>query len=247
MAQMVAVERATLVTLRATVRRTTAAAAQGPGSPVHRVLAAGAAIEASVGRVVGVARSASRREGRATFLDELGQATGRPWEPPPLAPETEETDAAAAAVAGKAFAAGWLSEALANVARPDAEHGDVLAEMTAATEAAGYRLDAIAASDVAATYNAEREDLGAAYARDAGRLWLPLPLKFWDASLDTKLCARCAALHGTIRPFGVAFPNGAVPGAVHRNCRCGTGLTMVPVGIGGGADQASREYYFDAE
>lgn len=242
---MAEVERATRVTLGAVVRRAVSGAARGRGSRVARVVAAGGAVEAGVGLVVTRAREAARREGRGAFLDELAVATGgAAWEAPEADKATAEADGAAAQQAGKAFAAGWLSEALANVGRPDAEQADVLAEMTAATLAAGYRLDAIAATDVAVTYNAEREELGAAYAREAGRLWLPIPLRFWDATRDTKLCARCAALHGTIRPFGVPFPGGTVPGAVHRNCRCSTGLTMAVLPFGGGEDAAEGPDYY---
>lgn len=243
--RMAAVERAARVTLGAVVRRAVGQAARAPGSRVARVVAAGGAVEAGVGMVVARGREAARREGRSTFLDELSAAGGwAAWETPPPDEATAEADQAEAMRAGKAFAAGWLSEALANVGRPDAEQADVLAEMTAATEAAGHRLDAIAASDVAATYNAEREELGAAYARDAGRLWLPLPMRFWDATRDTRLCARCFDLNGTVRPFGVPFPGGAVPGEVHRNCRCSTGLTMVALPLGRGEDAAEAPDYY---
>ena len=246
--RMVAVEKAVRTTLGATARRAAQAGASSSGGRIERVMEGGRLLEAGVGLVMVRARETARREGRATFLGELSAATAGGsdrWEAP-AAPEGQgEQDEAAATVAAKAFAAGWLSEALANVARPDAEQADVLAEMIAATAAQGYRLDAMAASDVAATYNAEREELGAAYAQDAGRLWLPIPLKYWDATLDTKLCARCAALHGTTRPLGFPFPGGLVPGAVHRNCRCGTGLTGViaPLPAGEGVEEA--DYYFD--
>lgn len=50
----------------------------------------------------------------------------------------------------------------------------------------------------------------------------------WDARMDAATCPRCRDLDGTIRPIGIAFPNGAIPGKVHVQCRCLGGLIFAP-------------------
>lgn len=51
----------------------------------------------------------------------------------------------------------------------------------------------------------------------------------WDARMDKKTCPRCWSLDGTIRPIGIAFPNGAIPGKIHYSCRCNGGLIFAPM------------------
>lgn len=51
----------------------------------------------------------------------------------------------------------------------------------------------------------------------------------WDARMDKITCPRCRDLDGTIRPIGIAFPGGAVPGKVHTSCRCLGGLVFAPM------------------
>jgi hypothetical protein len=51
----------------------------------------------------------------------------------------------------------------------------------------------------------------------------------WDARMDKATCPRCWDLDGTIRPIGISFPNGSVPGKTHVGCRCFGGLVFAPV------------------
>lgn len=50
----------------------------------------------------------------------------------------------------------------------------------------------------------------------------------WDARMDKATCPRCRDLDGAIRPIGISFPNGAIPGKVHTSCRCNGGLIFAP-------------------
>lgn len=58
---------------------------------------------------------------------------------------------------------------------------------------------------------------------------VPFVGTIWDARMDRATCPRCRDLDGTIRPIGIRFPNGAIPGKVHYACRCLGGLIFAPV------------------
>lgn len=51
----------------------------------------------------------------------------------------------------------------------------------------------------------------------------------WDARMDKATCPRCRDLDGTIRPIGISFPNGAIPGKMHQMCRCNGALVFAPM------------------
>ena len=58
---------------------------------------------------------------------------------------------------------------------------------------------------------------------------VPFVGTIWDARMDKKTCPKCWDLDGTIRPIGIAFPGGAIPGKIHAQCRCLGGLIFAPL------------------
>lgn len=58
---------------------------------------------------------------------------------------------------------------------------------------------------------------------------VPFVGTIWDARMDKATCPRCWDLDGTIRPIGIAFPGGAVPGKIHFSCRCFGGVIFAPM------------------
>lgn len=58
---------------------------------------------------------------------------------------------------------------------------------------------------------------------------VPFVGTLWDARMDRATCPRCWDLDGKIRPIGIAFPNGAIPGKTHYSCRCNSALIFAPV------------------
>ena len=79
--------------------------------------------------------------------------------------------------------------------------------------------------------DARDEASDAAAKRHPDATWLPAVLKRWDATLDKRVCPRCRALDGTLRPIGVDFAGGRDPGHVHANCRCTSHLLFIPLRI----------------
>jgi hypothetical protein len=57
---------------------------------------------------------------------------------------------------------------------------------------------------------------------------VPFVGTLWDARMDKATCPRCRDLDGTIRPIGIAFPSGAIPGKPHPSCRCLGALVFAP-------------------
>lgn len=51
----------------------------------------------------------------------------------------------------------------------------------------------------------------------------------WDARMDKRTCPRCWDLNGKIRPIGIPFPGGAIPGQTHAQCRCLGALIFAPI------------------
>lgn len=88
-----------------------------------------------------------------------------------------------------------------------------------ATAQLDSKLELDAATETAHAFNDE-------YERETHALFIKhqreshlyaLPLKIWDATLDVRLCATCARLAGTVRPWGFSFPE-RMP--AHPRCRC---------------------------
>lgn len=52
---------------------------------------------------------------------------------------------------------------------------------------------------------------------------LPDLKRRWDASIDSRLCADCAALDGEVVDFGEPFSNGDTDAPAHPSCRCRVG------------------------
>lgn len=100
-------------------------------------------------------------------------------------------------------------------------------DKAAATLAARLEIDA--ATEIADAFNDEYENethaLAVRHQRET-RLYA-LPLKLWDATLDTRLCPTCAGLAGTLRPWGLDFP-GHMP--AHPRCRC-RAATVLPATV----------------
>lgn len=91
--------------------------------------------------------------------------------------------------------------------------------LDAATARLDSRLELDAAAETTDAFNDEYErETHALYIKHEreSRLYA-LPLKIWDATLDLRLCATCARLAGTVRPWGFDFP-AHMP--AHPRCRC---------------------------
>lgn len=89
-------------------------------------------------------------------------------------------------------------------------------------------LNALSRTVTAEAWGDERERVLTALAREqSGNELLPLVGRLWDARLDA--CPACHRLDGTVRPIGIDFPGGSVPGVIHSACRCAGLLLFVPV------------------
>jgi hypothetical protein len=206
---MLAVENAARVKMSASIRKAVSVAQAGPPSVV--VINAANRIEVALTADVGIVRAAARRESRATFAAELRAATGQPL----LGQASRIDDTGPAAQAAKAYSAAWLASALDGLG-----DGTTRTAMERAMAGNDHRIDTMAISETAAQFSEERELASDAHAREAARQLLPVPLKLWWAELDRRTCPRCKALGYKIRPFGVPYPGRAIPGKVHRRCRC---------------------------
>lgn len=152
------------------------------------------------------------------------------------------TDHAAVESTAGSYAAAWQSataDALWTWAAAP-EDGQGPADAAAAAEdAQDYRVRRIATTDTAQAYADARDEAGhAAARRHADAVWLPAILKRWDATLDRRVCPRCRALDGTLRPIGVDFAGGRDPGHVHPGCRCDSHLVFIPLRIPHDSDNA---------
>lgn len=110
------------------------------------------------------------------------------------------------------LAAAQASQAYADVV---AKHLETVPTATAIRKA-DYLLSTIAASQVSEAFNDERERLEQAN----GAQYAGVLVKLWDAKDDRRTCPVCDKLDGKLRPWGLAFPDGNVPGKVHKKCRC---------------------------
>lgn len=81
---------------------------------------------------------------------------------------------------------------------------------------ANYLLETIAASQVSEAFNDERSRVE----NDNRATYAGVLVKLWDAKDDRRTCPVCDKLDGKMRPWGLAFPDGNVPGKVHPKCRC---------------------------
>jgi hypothetical protein len=210
---LLAVEAAALVKLRYTVRQVVLSAASTPSGAVSASHVLEDAIAADLLRV----RTAARRESRARFADELQAVIESPL---PLV-ASRNHDAAETAQTAKAFAAAWLSATLDELRAESATGAGVRG-----AQKVDHRVAAMATTEVAEPFSDEREQIGDAYAKDAERHARPIPLKIWWATLD-RTCTRCRSLNGTVRPFGIPFPGGDVPGGAHPRCKCFESITAV--------------------
>lgn len=164
-----------------------------------------------------VQRLAARQAGHRALAGELVALSPRAGAA--LGPEPDEptlSDRLAAERAADLFAAAWLTRAQRDGAN-------------VATEATRYRLDALAGGETAHAFGAERERALDELPRVGSDGWDGLPLigKRWDAYLDA--CALCRRLADTVRPLGMDYPGGWVPGYRHRRCRCLSSVVLLPL------------------
>lgn len=224
---LLAVEAAARVRLSATVRQVAEVSALevASGRDPHASLAgASHLLEQLLERDLLLVRAASRRAASQTFRVEAA-AVGLP----PLTLRLRDDghlDRSRASSAAKAFAAAWLARGIVLLGE---DGRNPVRAPSAALEASQARLETAARTEPAQAFGDERDGLSDDYAVESRRRGLVVPLKVWDATLDRKTCRACAALDGTVRPFGVDFPGGHVPGAVHPRCRCVEGILPLPV------------------
>jgi hypothetical protein len=92
------------------------------------------------------------------------------------------------------------------------------------------KLNASARAVVADAWADERNRLLSATAAQQKQADIvPFVGKLWDARWDRRTCPRCESLDGTIRPIGLDFPRGEVPGKSHIGCRCSGVLIFAPI------------------
>jgi hypothetical protein len=218
LAALTAVEANAKTKLHASARRVVRAVAPTPthAATVQALTAMADELEEALTDDVVLVRSAARGMSAETLADEL-HALDEEAVFDLDSDEYIDEDEAAGTATGKGLSAAWLALALLVLSRkPNAtakEAGDeALAEM-------GWKIDGASTTEVAAAFNRERE------ASLARRRYTGL-YKRWDASLDLKTCERCHRLNGTTVPAHHSFPGGAVPGLIHRSCRCA--ITLVP-------------------
>ena len=173
-------------------------------------------VAAEVERLRGEARAA----GRSTLAHEFrvgADSAGRRGLARVTLASTGPTlaDQIAGRRAGNDYAAAWLTRATVD--------GPVVA-----TKTTRYRLHALGGAEIGQAFGAEREAAMRQFARAIGpELHGTIVLaKVWDARLDA--CPKCRDLDGQIRPMGISFRGGVVPGGVHRRCRCIGGALVLP-------------------
>lgn len=224
---LLAVERAAALRLSASVREVSARAAREVsvgGDPHAVLLGASNLLEELLARDLLLVRTAARREAGRSFRGEALAA-----DLPSLTirlRDDGQLDRSRASSAAKAFAASWLARGLALLGSGGS---NPIRAPSAALDASQARLEAVAKTEPAQAWGDERVGLSDDYAAESRRRGLVVPLKVWDSTLDRKTCRVCVALDGTVRPFGVSFPDGQVPGSVHPRCRCVEGVMVLPV------------------
>jgi hypothetical protein len=158
-------------------------------------------------------------------------------EVPAPGPKAAALDESASLSAASSFVAAWRSAmTLAVVSWTD---GDAALDLGAVAERQEHRLDRIAVTETARAYQDEHDDETDWVATEHGkREWFAWVLKFWDATLDGKVCSTCRGMHGSVVPMGLRFDGGLEPAEVHPNCRCQEVLVPVPIPLGreGGHD-----------
>lgn len=86
---------------------------------------------------------------------------------------------------------------------------------------------------VASGFSSERDRLLKRTAEEyEGAEWLPAILRMWDSTLDRRTCPRCHVMEGQLRPIGLDFSNGSMPGDVHLWCRCLSVVIFSPIYLG---------------
>ena len=146
---------------------------------------------------------------------------------PELSTHMEE-DHAEAELAAASFRAAWTQAIVSIILSHDVT--DVSVAILAVPKLMDKRLRRIAATEVSRSYNRElslgHEGLGS---KNKETVWAPLVWKFWDATLDAKICAICRKHHGERVLVGMPFSDGDEPGDVHPNCRCISSIIVVPI------------------
>jgi hypothetical protein len=121
--------------------------------------------------------------------------------------------------------AGKWADHIAKLVRKRASDQDI---RTALSQSKG-KLSASARAVVDDAWSDERNRvLRATAAQQKEADIVPFVGTVWDARMDKATCPRCWDLDGTIRPIGISFPNGAIPGKIHAQCRCNGGLIFAP-------------------
>jgi hypothetical protein len=221
---LLTVEQAGRVRLASTVRRI--GRQVGAGADSDTLIRGSHAIERGVLADVLLIRSAARRASSSSLTGEMKASRIPVIVTDRAAEKAKRADYAEATTASKAFAAAWLSTALATAPGDD---GDADAEPAEPDDLVA-RGEGLATTQAASAFAAEREDIMRAHAREARARGLVIPFKRWDATHDRRLCARCRDLSGAMpRPWGVAFPGGIVPGTVHPRCRCVSVTAVMPL------------------
>lgn len=130
---------------------------------------------------------------------------------------SQDLDRYHAARAAKSYADAWNQDAIAAESDP----------LKRAAAGRRNQVELIATTEVAESFGNEREASTNEFA-ERNRELAPLLLKVWDTTLE-RPCAICKALDNTVRPWGIDFPNGRVPGAVHPRCRCAEVTIVAPL------------------
>lgn len=228
---MLAVEQAVRIRGHAGIHSAILSARPALASGANRhVIAASTAqaIELSLTGTLALGRAASRRESRTTYKVEWKESLGSELPDPVNIDDPVPGDEAAATAAAKAYAASWLANTLETIDVADLGK-DPIRSMQEAASKVGHKLDTAAATEVARSYNEERQGIEADYAEQAAdRPWMLLPLKIWLAEHDQKTCARCWGLNGTVQLIGIMWPDGE-PGWIHPRCRCLSALSFTPL------------------
>lgn len=195
-------------------------AASSSGLSPAALRAASDAVRDAVASEVERLRGEARRTGRATLAHELRvsaedarvHALARLTLAPPV---PSLADQIAGQRVGNTYAAAWLTRA--------ATDGPA-----ASTRMTRHRLNGAAGAEVGQAFSGERDAMLKQLDRHTGAelKGVVLIIKLWDARLDA--CPRCRDLDGQVRPIGIDFRGGAVPGLVHKRCRCISGVVVLP-------------------
>jgi hypothetical protein len=121
--------------------------------------------------------------------------------------------------------AGKWADDIAKLVRKRASDADVRSALSRSRA----KLSASARAVVDDAWSDERNRvLRATRAQQKEANVVPFVGTLWDARMDKATCPRCRDLDGTIRPIGIAFPGGAIPGKPHPSCRCLGALVFAP-------------------